>query len=97
MPKATFIESAICIFSIYALSDRSVSSNLIGSLSQTLYSLHCRVVTGKLKQNNSADVKAVFYQSSRLGTYENKKRPLSVGVFEGKKTSVFKTAFSDLL
>ena len=65
MPKATFIESAICIFSIYALSDHGVSSNLIGSLSQTLYSLHCRVVTGKLKQNNSADVKAVFYQSSR--------------------------------
>ena len=76
MPKATFIESAICIFSIYALSDHGVSSNLIGSLSQTLYSLHCRVVTGKLKQNNSADVKAVSYQSSRLGTYENKKKTL---------------------
>ena len=85
MPKATFIESAICIFSIYALSDRSVSSNLIGSLSQTLYSLHCRAVTGKLKQNNRADVKAVFCQSSRLGTYENKKKTLKRWSFCRKK------------
>ena len=52
---------------------------------------------GKLKQNNSADVKAVFCQSSRLGTYENKKKTLKRWSFWRKKTSVFKTAFSDLL
>ena len=57
--------------------------------------IHCTAaVTGKLKQNNSADVKAVFCQSSRLGTYENKKKTLKRWSFWRKKNvSVYNSVF----
>ena len=61
MPKATFIESAICIFSyIRTQWPGCFKQSDWFAISDVIFAALQGAVTGKLKQNNSADVKAVF-------------------------------------